>query len=59
MRPEPTVISTATLEAITTWFPGLNLDQIRIRLRTNLEIGGVPAFWEDQLFAEADAVVQF
>lgn len=57
--PEPTVISTATLEAIATWFPGLNLDQMRIRLRTNLEIGGVPAFWEDQLFTEAEAVVQF
>lgn len=57
--PGPTVISTATLEAIATWFPGLNLDEIRIRLRTNLEIGGVPAFWEDQLFSEADSVVQF
>lgn len=55
----PTVISTATLAAIATWFPGLNLDEIRIRLRTNLEMSGVPAFWEDQLFAEADAVEQF
>lgn len=57
--PGPTVISTATLEAIASWFPEISLDEMRIRLRTNLEIGGVPAFWEDQLFAEADSVVQF
>lgn len=57
--PAATVISTATLEAIASWFPEVSLDEMRIRLRTNLEIGGVPAFWEDQLFAEADAVVQF
>lgn len=57
--PGPTVISTATLEAIASWFPGVSLAEMRIRLRTNLEIGGVPAFWEDRLFAQADKSVQF
>lgn len=55
----PTVISTSTLEAIASWFPGISLEEMRLRLRTNLEIGGVPPFWEDRLFADADEVVQF
>jgi uncharacterized protein YcbX len=46
----PTIISTATLEAICTWFPGLDLAETRRRFRANLEIAGVPAFWEDRLY---------
>ena len=41
--PGPTLISTATLEAVASWFPGLSVDSARVRFRTNLEIGGVPA----------------
>lgn len=48
----PTLISTATLEKITSWFAGLTITEIRRRFRANLEIDGVPPFWEDQLFAE-------
>lgn len=55
----PTVISTATLETITSWFPGLSLEEIRHRVRANLEIDGVPAFWEDQLFAKLGQCVPF
>lgn len=55
----PTIISTATLELVCAWFPGLNLAESRRRFRTNLELSGVPAFWEDQLFAEAGALVDF
>lgn len=50
--PGPTIISKATLERIAIWFPGLTVDSIRSRLRTNLEIENVPAFWEDHLFGE-------
>ena len=57
--PGPTVISTATLETIAAWFPGLSLEEVRKRFRTNLEIDGAPPFWEDRLFAEADQTVQF
>ncbi|WP_299487921.1 MOSC N-terminal beta barrel domain-containing protein [Acaryochloris sp. IP29b_bin.137] len=57
--PGPTLISTATLEAVANWYPDLTVTELRRRLRTNLEIGGVPAFWEDQLFADADHLVQF
>ncbi|NJO66541.1 MAG: MOSC domain-containing protein, partial [Leptolyngbyaceae cyanobacterium RM1_405_57] len=55
----PTVVSTATLEAIASWFPELSVEEVRRRFRTNLEIDGVPAFWEDQLFAEAGQFVPF
>ncbi|MBD2198547.1 MULTISPECIES: MOSC domain-containing protein [Calothrix] len=56
----PTVISTATLEAVASWFPDMNVGQMRRRLRANIEIGGVPAFWEDQLFSNnSDIAVSF
>jgi uncharacterized protein len=57
--PGPTVISTGTLKEIHSWFPSLSLDEVRKRFRANLEIDGVPAFWEDQLFAAEDQVVHF
>jgi uncharacterized protein len=41
-------------------FPGLSLDNVRQRFRTTLEIDGVPAFWEDQLFGEDErSVIRF
>ena len=46
----PTIVSTASLQAVCDWFPGLSLDETRRRFRTTLEIDGVPAFWEDRLF---------
>ena len=57
--PGPTVISTATLHAVASWFPGCDLDQARRRFRANLEIDGVPAFWEDRLFGSADTTFGF
>ncbi len=56
--PGPTVISTATLQTVADWF-GLALADCRQRFRTNLEIDGVPAFWEDQLFSETGDPVSF
>lgn len=55
----PTVISTATLETVANWFPQMSLDQMRQRLRTNVEITDVSPFWEDQLFSETGEVVPF
>ncbi|MBD2345415.1 MOSC domain-containing protein [Anabaena subtropica] len=57
--PGPTVISTATLSEVASWFPGVSVDEIRRRMRANLEIGGVPAFWEDQLFSESGEMISF
>ena len=49
-RPDagPSVISTATLEAVASWFDDMTVEGARRRLRANVEIGGVPAFWEDR-----------
>lgn len=55
----PTVISTGTIEEVASWFPDVSVDEMRLRLRANLEINGVPPFWEDQLFAEVGQCVPF
>jgi MOSC domain-containing protein len=48
----PTIVSTASLQAVCELFPGMPLNEARERFRSTLEIDGVPAFWEDQLFGE-------
>ena len=65
----PTIISTASLQAVCGLFPGMTIGDARLRFRTTLEIDGdrsaatpaeVPAFWEDQLFgAEERSAVRF
>jgi hypothetical protein len=57
--PGPTVISTATLAAVASWFPGLTSDGARERFRANLEIDGVEPFWEDRLLAPGIGAVRF
>jgi uncharacterized protein YcbX len=57
--PGPTLVSTATLQEVASWFPGLYAQQIRRRMRANLEIGGVPPFWEDRLFGPPGVTVRF
>ena len=65
----PTIISTASSQAVCGLFPGMTIGDARLRFRTTLEIDGdrsaatpaeVPAFWEDQLFgAEERSAVRF
>ena len=55
----PTVISTATIQEVATWFDGIDAAGMRRRLRPNIELGGVPPFWEDHLFADRDHHVAF
>ncbi|HEX2662565.1 MAG TPA: MOSC N-terminal beta barrel domain-containing protein [Candidatus Acidoferrum sp.] len=56
----PTLISTASLDAVAALFPGLTSSDMRLRFRTTLEIDGVPSLWEDQLFtADKNALVPF
>jgi MOSC domain-containing protein len=38
LAPGPTIISTASLEAVCDWFPGMTLDEARRRFRATLEI---------------------
>lgn len=52
--PGPTIISTASLTAVSQWYPGTSTDEIRRRFRSNLELSNVSAFWEDQLFDQAE-----
>ena len=59
VSPGATIVSTATLEAIASWYPELDTADIRRRFRANIELGGVPAFWEDSLFTSADNTVKF
>ena len=42
------------------WFPEISLAEARRRFRTSLELDGVPAFWEDQLFGkDKETIVRF
>jgi len=57
LAPGPTIVSTASLQAACDLFPDIELNEMRERFRTTLEIDGVPAFWEDQLFGEDENYV--
>jgi hypothetical protein len=50
--PGPTLVSRASLEAAAGWF-GWDVESARRRFRANLEVDGVPAFWEDRLYGQA------
>ena len=54
----PTIVSTATLETVASWFPGLSVANARSRFRANIEVSGVPPFWEDQLFSSGEVHFQ-
>lgn len=58
-NPGPTLISTATIETLASWYDDVTPDGMRRRLRANVEISNVPAFWEDHLFADHGEVVRF
>lgn len=47
----PSIVSLGTLREIASWFPALTPESVRRRLRPNIVIEGVPAFWEDGLLA--------
>lgn len=54
----PTLVSEATLREVASWFDGIPPDELRRRLRPNLVVEGVPAFWEDNLFADGGREVR-
>jgi uncharacterized protein YcbX len=55
----PTLVSTASLAEVAAWFPELTVESVRRRFRANLEIDGVPPFWEDRLFGPRGTAVRF
>src|SRR5882724_2486215 len=50
----PTIVSAASFDLFSPWFPGLTAGDARLLFPTTLEIDGVPAFWKDQLFGEEE-----
>ena len=54
----PTIISEATLEEVASWYDGIDSDEMCRRLRPNIVVDGVDAFWEDRLIAEPDSHVE-
>jgi uncharacterized protein YcbX len=57
--PGPTVVSTASLEAVGSWFGRMPLEEVRRRFRANLEIDAPAPFWEDRLGADGGAGPRF
>ena len=55
----PTLISTPTLSEVASWFPPLAAQQLRARLRVNLEISAPVPFWEERLYTVKGATVRF
>lgn len=53
-RPDagPSVIAAATLDEVASWFDDLTAADLRRRIRVNVVIDGVPAFWEDRFVGE-------
>ena len=48
----PSVVSTATLREVAGWYDDMSIESARRRLRANVEVSGVPAFWEDRFVGE-------
>jgi len=55
----PTIVSEASLRAVQEWYPGIELESIRRRFRTNLELSGGEAFCEDRLFGAPEELKTF
>ncbi len=55
----PTIVSLASLKTVASWYPDLDVECVRRRFRTNLEIDAADPFWEDHLFGEPGTAVDF
>jgi hypothetical protein len=55
----PSVVAAATLREVASWFDGVDATEVRRRLRPNLVVADVPAFWEDRLYGDRGEVVRF
>ena len=54
-----TVLSTSSLQSVSEWYNNMDLEETRKRFRATIEIAGVPAFWEDHLFATEGRGIEF
>lgn len=51
-RTGPTLIAAETLREVASWYDGIDAEEMRLRLRPNLVVEDVPAFWADGLVAD-------
>jgi uncharacterized protein YcbX len=54
-----TIIATESLKTVASWFGWTDVDEARRRFRANIEVGNVPAFWEDRLYKAGNVNVKF
>ena len=54
-----TIVSQASVASLHKDLPDHLIEDLRLRFRTNLEIGGVDAFWEEKLFQEPGIGMRF
>lgn len=57
--PGPTIVSSATLKEVGSWFSIVDIEETHRRFRPNIEIASDTPFWEDRLFDLADTTVEF
>jgi uncharacterized protein len=57
--PGPTIISSATLREVGSWFDIADSEETSRRFRSNIEIKSAAPFWEDRLFGGAGKTVVF
>lgn len=55
----PVIIAANTLKELHTWFPTLEVDNLRRRVRPNIEMGGSLSFWEERLYSHPGFVIHF
>ncbi|MEO6455589.1 MAG: MOSC N-terminal beta barrel domain-containing protein [Ginsengibacter sp.] len=54
-----TFVSTASLQSVSGWYNGMDMEEVRKRFRTTIEIEGVTPFWEDHFFAKEGTAIEF
>jgi uncharacterized protein YcbX len=57
--PGPTIVGSATLGLVASWFNSEDLQATARRFRANVEISCDTPFWEDRLFGSAETIVEF
>lgn len=58
-RSSVTVVSQASIESLQKDLPNHSVEDLRLRFRPNIEISGVEAFWEEQLFRPSGEGIRF
>jgi hypothetical protein len=53
----PTLVSAATVRELASWYDGIDPVEMRRRLRPNLVVEGVEAFWEERLLGSFERAV--